>query len=154
MNKNPLVAALALVVVGGWPAAARAQQPSPPGEGSDPGPALIIKGEPTYGTVSPGHFGGPVESHPELLTPKHLEEEAKAIKEYCSTHAGECIAPETGGESAYRANRAWVSSHPSGVPDPSNTIECKTDPAHPNGPDLCYRASDHSRVYPGSPGKN
>src|SRR6266851_4140208 len=91
-----------------------------------------LRGEPSYGTPAPGQVGGPVENHPEL-----------------------CIAPappDTG--SIDRAGRAWASTHPSGPADPSHTIECRTDPAHPNGPDLCYRASDHSRVYPGTPGKN
>ena len=42
MNKNALVAALALVVVSGWLVGARAQEPSPPGEGPDPDPAFSI----------------------------------------------------------------------------------------------------------------
>lgn len=158
MNRNALMAALALVVVSGWLVGARAQEASPPGEGPNPDPALSIRGKPSYGTPAPGQVGGPVENHPELWTPEHLKEETKAVKEYCRTHqCGSAVVDSEGPDgpqSIYRAMRAWASSHPSGVADPSSTIECQTDPAHPNGPDLCYRASDHSRVYPSTPGKN
>jgi hypothetical protein len=143
MNKNALIAALALVIVSGW-LEARAQDGSP------------VKGEPSYGTVPPGQVGGPVENHPELLTPEHLKEEAEAAKEYCRTHECRTTPRYLPGaqESVDRAMRAWASTHPSGPADPSNTIECRPDPANPNGLHLCYRASDHSRVYPGTPGPN
>jgi hypothetical protein len=142
MNKNALAGALVLVVVSGWLVGARAQEGPP------------LRGEPSYGTPAPGQVGGPVENHPELWTPEQAKEQAEAIREYCSKHHDLYIAPGPSGESIDRAGRAWASTHPSGPADPSHTIECRTDPAHPNGPDLCYRASDHSRVYPGTPGPN
>jgi hypothetical protein len=158
MTKNALVAALALVVVSGWLVGARAQEAPPPGVGPDPDPTFSIKGQPSYGTPAPGQVGGPVENHPELWTPEHLKEETEAVKEYCRTH--DCSSAVVGNnyapgwrESLDRKMRAWVSSHPSNVA-PSNTIECRPDPANPNGLHLCYRASDHSRVYPGTPGPN
>ncbi len=148
MNKNAPVAALALVVVSGWLVGARAQEASPPGS---------LKIQTSHEPAPPGQVGGPVENHPELWTPEHLKEETEAVKEYCRTH--DCRSaiveprPAGYGESIDRANRAWVSSHPSNVA-PSDETVCERDPAHPSGPDLCYRASDHSRVYPGAPGKN
>jgi hypothetical protein len=141
MKKTALVVTLALVVVSGWPVGARAQE--------------AAKIQTSHAPAPPGQTGGPVENHPELWTPEQAKEQAEAIGEYCSKHHDLCIAPappDTG--SIDRAGRAWASTHPSGPADPSHTIECRTDPAHPNGPDLCYRASDHSRVYPGTPGKN
>jgi hypothetical protein len=146
MNKNALAGALVLVVVSGWLVGARAQEGPP------------LRGEPSYGTPAPGQVGGPVENHPELATPEHLREETEAVKEYCRTHdcSSAVVEPRPAGyeESIDRANRAWASTHPSGPADPSHTTECDADPAHPNGPDLCYRASDHSKVYSGTPGKN
>jgi hypothetical protein len=64
MNKNALIAALALVVVGGWLVGARAQDASPPGEGPDSD--FSFRPKPSYGTPAPGQVGGPVENHPEL----------------------------------------------------------------------------------------
>jgi hypothetical protein len=147
MNKNALTAALALVVVSGWLVGARAQDGSP------------VKGEPSYGTVPPGQVGGPVENHPELWTPEHLKEEAEAAKEYCRTHECRTTRRYLPGwrESLDRDMRAWSSSHPGfgeGVADPSHLTQCERDPAHPNGPSLCYRASDYSQVYPGTHGPN
>ncbi len=158
MNKNALVAALALVVVSGWLVGARAQEPSPPGEGPDPDPAFSIKGEPSYGTPAPGQVGGPVASHPELRTPEHLKEETEAVKEYCLTHdcSSAVVEPRPAGygESIDRANRAWVSSHPSGVADPTTTASlvttsCRPDPDHPAGLEICTEC----RANPANPDK-
>jgi len=117
-----------------------------------------VKGESTYGTPPPGQVGGPVLNHPELNTPEDLKDETEAIKEYCRTHrCGSSIVesrPANYGESIDRAQRAWAASHRPGVADRSNTIVGASDPAHPSGPDICYRVSDHRRVYPGTPGKN
>ena len=149
-----LAAALALAMIGAWPLSARAQQEQAPGQG--PGP-VALKGQPTQGTVPPGQVGGPVLNHPELATPEHVKQETEAVKAYCRTHqCGSAVVEPSFGpgaqESLDRAGRAWGATHP-GVADPRHTIQCETDPDHPNGPDLCYRASDHSRVYPGTPAK-
>jgi hypothetical protein len=79
-----------------------------------------------------------------------MKEEAEAAREYCSKH--QCIAPEPGpgNQESEELPPGWGK----GVADPNDLIQCETDPAHPNGPALCYRASDHSRVYPGTPDKN
>jgi hypothetical protein len=136
MKKTALVVTLALVVVSGWPVGARAQE--------------AAKIQTSHAPAPPGQTGGPVENHPEPWTPEHMKEEAEAAREYCSKH--QCIAPEPGPgrQESEELPPGWGK----GVADPRNSIEGRTDPAHPNGPDLCYRASDHSRVYPGSPGKN
>jgi len=143
MNKSALAGALALVVVSGWLVGARAQE--------------AAKIQTSHAPAPPGQTGGPVENHPELWTPEQAKEQAEAIREYCSKHHDLCIAPGPSGESIDRARRAWASTHPGfgeGVADPSNIIECRPDPANPKGLHLCYRAGDHSRVYPGTPGKN
>lgn len=141
---------------------AGAQQPPSP-EGcpsvSVPLRPQPIKGQSVYATPPPGQVGGPVLSHPELNTPERLKEETEAVKEYCRTHdcGSNIVDPRPGGESIDRAMRAWAARHPGfgeGKADPSNTNVCEADPAHPEGPDICYRASDHSRVYPGTPDKN
>jgi hypothetical protein len=152
MNKNALVAALALVVAIGWTVGARAQDASPPGDGPDS--ALSLKIQTSHEPAPPGQVGGPVESHPELRTPEHVKEEAAARREYCSKHHDLCIAPGPGPGRQESEEQSIPPGWGKGVADPSSTIECQTDPAHPSGPDLCYRASDHSRVYPGTPGPN
>jgi len=153
MNKNALVAALVLVVVSGWLVSARAQEPSPQGEG--PVSAFGLKIQQSHATPAPGQVGGPVESHPELRTPEHLKEETEAVKEYCRTH--DCRSAVVDRLPAGHGASEEQSIPPGfreGVADPSDTIECRPDPANPNGLHLCYRASDHSRVYPGTPGPN
>lgn len=124
--------------------------------GYTPSQVPSVKGESVYGTPPPGQVGGPILNHPELNTPERLKEETEAVKKYCRSHdcSSAVVEPRPGGESVDRAQRAWAVSHPSGVVDPSKTIVCEPDPAHPTGPDICYRMSDHSRVYPGTPGEN
>lgn len=154
INKTVLAALLAFAIICGWPLfSARAQEASQPGQAAT-GP-IVVRGKP----LPPGSVYGPVRNHPELNTPEHRKEEAEEVKEYCRTH--KCVS---GGMRSYapgaeesidRARRAFALRHPgfaNGVGDPSHTIVCYTDPAHPNGPDLCYRASDGSRVTPGTPG--
>jgi len=92
MKKNALVAALALAVVTGWLVSARAQEASPPGNGPDS--TFGAKIQTSHEPAPPGQTGCPVENHPELWTPEHMKEEAKAAREYCSKH--QCIAPEPG----------------------------------------------------------
>jgi hypothetical protein len=126
------------VIVSGWLVGARAQEAAKIQTSHEPAP--------------PGQTGGPVENHPELWTPEHMKEEAEARREYCSKHHDLCIAPNHPpvNQESEEPPPGWGK----GVADPSHLIQCERDPAHPNGPSLCYRASDHSRVYPGTPGKN
>jgi hypothetical protein len=139
------LAALALLVVTGWTAAARAQEASPPGS---------LKIQTSHEPAPPGQTGGPIESHPELITPELVREQAEARREYCTKHHDLCIAPGPGPGRQESGEQSIPPGFGEGVADPRNTTECRTAPSHPNGPALCYRASDHSRVYPGTPGKN
>jgi len=143
MDKNALVGALALVVVSGWMVGARAQDTSSPGS---------FKIQTSHRPAPPGQTGGPVENHPELWTPEHMKEEAEARREYCNKHHDLCIAPNHPpvNQESEEPPPGWGK----GVADPSHLIQCETDPAYPNGPALCYRASDHGRVHSGTSGKN
>jgi len=149
MSKGAQVGLLALIIICGWPLlGARAQE----GSGQGAGHVLIHRGQPTHGTVPPGQVGGPVLNHPELNTPEHRKEEAEEAKVYCQTH--KCGSMRSYGPGAEKSlDRALHRNNPE-QGNPSDTTVCYTDPAHPNGPDLCYRASDGSRVYPGTPGPN
>ncbi len=136
MNKNTLVAALALVVVGGWPVGIRAQEAPPSTQ-----------------------YSGPVVHSAKPLTPEELQKERESVAEYCRTH--QCGSAVVGPnflpgamESADRAIHRIPSGFAPGVANPNDLIQCERDPAHPNGPEICYRAGDHSRVYSGTPGPN
>ncbi len=152
MNRKVILGMIAFMILGGQMAIALAQD----GNGYTPSQVPTVKSESVYSTPPPGQVGGPILNHPELNTPDRLKEETEAVKEYCRSHgcSSAVVEPRPGGESIDRAQRAWAASHPSGVADPSGTNVCETDPAHPGGPEICYRMSDHSRVYPGNPGKN
>ena len=129
---------LAVLLFISWSAAAQAQVAP---ENANPALPPPLKGQPGYGTLSPGQVGGPVLSHPELATPEHRRQEAEEAKEYCRTHECRSIvgAKRLPGwrEAMGRTMRAWGATLP--VRPSAGGIMCEADPAHPTGPAICHR---------------